>query len=196
MNDDEFKTTINENLINSILRQVDELKHNNEKHIDIHDVLFNDLSTIRINVRNNLRLFDNDAKAIQGRFESIKLQNKIFHDNIKANKNKLDVLTRDRTKKSDFNTRVNGNIIDILTRIEKLEACEKKLPKETSILKRLEKLENKLNDITVKHKLLEKNSRFNKIQELEHKVSSTTEASNIRENKLIDFERTLFSFIL
>jgi hypothetical protein len=209
MNDESENIPINlTDLINSIQIQVDELKKNNEKHIDIHDILFNDLSAIRICSHKNkevidtmrvyIKHFNNDSKEIQSRFESNQAQLKIFHSNIKDNKNKLEVLTRERPKNLEFDNRVNAIITDILTRLEKLESCEKQSPTEKSILKRLEKFENKLNDITIKYKQLDKQPdkqlASDKIEELEGKFSKVTATSNIQEKQLIEFERVITEF--
>jgi chromosome segregation ATPase len=144
------------------------------------------IEIVNVSIEKFIKNFDN----IEKRFECIQAQTKIFHSNIKNNKTKLDVLTKERENKTDFNKRVNDNIVDIQTRLEKLESCKIKSPKENTILKRLEKLENKLNDLTQKTRKLENNTKDELIDSLKSELKKDIETDITLFKKTYDLKIT------
>lgn len=131
----------------------------------------------------NIEKFSEDFGNVQKRFESIQGQTKIFYNNIKDHNIKIEILMKEREIKIEFNKRVNNNIVDIQTRLEKLESS-----KENSILKRLEKLENKFNDMSVKNKRLENNTKDELIDSLKSKLK--TELKKEIEKDITLFKKT------
>ena len=96
-----------------------------------------ELNKLSIEIMNaNIYKFNDDFKSIETRFDTTLKQNKIFYNNIKECKTRLDVITKDRISYSEFKDRLNSIVINIQERLEKLEdkiLKEKKVSKKDSI---------------------------------------------------------------
>ena len=117
-----------------------------------------EINKISIEVMNtNIYKFNDDFKDCTKRFESITIQHKIFHKNIKESKNKIDIITKDRISFNDFKERTNEIIVNLQKRIEDIEEFNKNTRNDTSVIPvksnipvksdiNHKKLENKLKD--------------------------------------------------
>jgi predicted nucleic acid-binding Zn-ribbon protein len=118
--------------------------------------------------------FNKDFKNIENSFLTLNKQNKIFHDEIKKNKNLLDILSKERVKNQQFNNRVNDKIVNIQVRIEELESNKITSPKNND--DSIDKINNKLNVHSQKLKELDKlvdNREL--IESFKKKISETFE---------------------
>jgi chromosome segregation ATPase len=102
----------------------------------------------------NIEKFNQDFKAIENSFATVNKQHKIFHDELKSNKNIVGILSKERIKNTEFNERVNNHIVNIQIAIEKLESNKNGSPKEND--ERIHKIDMKLNHHSQKLKQLDK----------------------------------------
>lgn len=97
--------------------------------------------------------FNEDFKVIENSFSMVNKQNKIFHDELKSNKNIVGILSKERIKNTEFNERVNNHIVNIQIAIEKLEGNKNDSPKKND--ERINKINTKLNHHSQKLKQLD-----------------------------------------
>lgn len=102
----------------------------------------------------NIEKFNEDFKVIENSFSMVNKQNKIFHDELKSNKNIVGILSKERIKNQEFNERVNNHIVNIQIAIEKLESNKNDSPKKND--ERINKIDMKLNYHSQKLKQLDK----------------------------------------
>lgn len=126
--------------------------------------------------------FDNDFKRIEKSFQTVNKQNKIFHDEIKTNKNLLDIISKERIKNQEFNNRVNDQIVNIQISLEELD---KNIPSKNNVS--IEKINNTLNVHSKKLKALDKVVDNNELIESFKKEISTSFERQI-DNLKKDFE--------
>ena len=103
-------------------------------------------------INTHIDKFNKDFKNIENSFQTVNKQNKIFHDEIKTNKNLLDILSKERVKNQQFNDRVNDQIVNIQISLEELN--KNKSPKKQNAS--IDKINNKLNTHSQKLKELDK----------------------------------------
>ena len=139
-------------------------------------------------VNTNIDKINKDFEKVENSFLTVNEQNKIFHDEIKTNKNLLDIISKERVKNQEFNNRVNDQIVNIQISLEELESNKNKSPKKNNVS--IDKINNKLNAHSQKLKALDKLVDNRELIESFKKEISTSFERQI-DNLKKDFETKL-----
>ena len=154
-------------------------------------------------INTHIDKFNKDFKNIENSFQTVNKQNKIFHDEIKTNKNLLDILSKERVKNQQFNDRVNDQIVNIQISLEELN--KNKSPKKQNAS--IDKINNKLNTHSQKLKELDKLpsrgssngpivSTIYILGEISSLYSMSIETTSLGMSSLMKFFKLIFSIVL